>query len=90
MEGVFHDDVRGFGSKVAEVSGRNVQVRFTLISEVDATGSLNRQVTIGMVPDDVLLEIFGFYVKEAYGFLQTMNLKGVEVWCTLMHVCRRW
>jgi len=90
MEGVFRDDVRGFGSKAAEVSGRNVQVRFTLISEVDATGSLSRRVTIGMVPDDVLLEIFGFYVKEAYGFLQTMNLKGVEVWCTLTHVCRRW
>ena len=89
MEGVFRVEERSFGWKAAEVCDLDVQVRFTLISELIATGSLYRRVTIGMVPDDVLLEIFSFYVKDPYEFFQSMNLKGVEVWCTLTHVCRR-
>jgi hypothetical protein len=43
-------------------------------------------VSIYMLPDDVLLEIFDFYVdKRVYSFK-----KRVEVWQTLVHVCRRW
>ena len=33
-----------------------------------------------MLPDVALLEIFGFYVNEAW----------IEAWCTLVHVCREW
>ena len=44
---------------------------------------------IDMLPDDVLLEIFHFYVDEAwneYG-LEKMRMKA---WQSLVHVCRRW
>ena len=34
-----------------------------------------------MLPDDVLLGIFDFFVREAYR---------MEGWQTLVHVCRRW
>ena len=40
-----------------------------------------------MLPDDVLLEIFDFYVDEVkYGYYKTK----IEVWQTLVHVCHRW
>jgi hypothetical protein len=40
-----------------------------------------------MFPDDVLLEIFDFYVnKDQDGYLKDEK----EVWQTLVHVCRRW
>ena len=40
-----------------------------------------------MLPDDVLLEIFDFYVDEVKdGYYKTK----IEVWQTLVHVCRRW
>jgi hypothetical protein len=42
-----------------------------------------------MLPDDVLLEIFDFYVDEdlrEYDFSKHV----VEEWQTLVHVCRRW
>jgi|SRR6266850_4116066 len=38
-------------------------------------------MTIDMIPDDVLLEIFSFYVDEA---------EDVDVWHTLVHVCQSW
>src|SRR5579863_7048677 len=38
-------------------------------------------VTIDELPEDVLLEIFSFYVDEA---------TRTEDWHTLVHVCRRW
>jgi hypothetical protein len=38
------------------------------------------RVTIDMLPDDVLLEIFYFYVDKAR----------IEAWHTLVHVCRNW
>ena len=37
-----------------------------------------------MVPDDVLLEVFDFYVAG------DMYSKDREAWQTLVHVCRRW
>ena len=40
-----------------------------------------------MLPDDVLLEIFDFYViKDKYEYYN----KEIEKWQTLVHVCRRW
>ena len=38
------------------------------------------RVTIGKLPDDVLLEIFDFYLDKAL----------IEAWHTLVHVCRKW
>ena len=39
------------------------------------------RVTIEMLPDNVLLDVFKFYVNEA---------GRIEKWDTLVHVCRRW
>jgi F-box-like len=41
-------------------------------------------MTIDILPEDVLLEIFDFYVDPARKY------DGIEVWCTLVHVCRKW
>ena len=38
------------------------------------------RVTIGKLPDDVLLEIFDFYLDKAL----------IEAWHTLVHVCQKW
>ena len=42
------------------------------------------RVTIDLLPDDVLLEIFDFLVAESNGFEME------KWWCTLVHVCREW
>ncbi len=39
------------------------------------------QVGIDILPGDVLLEVFDFYVQ---------NTKGTNRWMTLVHVCQRW
>ena len=39
-------------------------------------------MTIDILPDDALIEIFGFYLVEAP--------KHIEPWFPLVHVCRRW
>ena len=49
-----------------------------MIPDLGGAGPL--KVTIGTLPDEVLLETFTFYVKEAYE----------DTWITLVHVCRRW
>ena len=38
-----------------------------------------------MLPDDVLLAIFDFYVKE-----DQFTKRGIEAWQSLVHVCQRW
>ena len=72
--------------------GGNVPVLFAQITElpVGGTGLVSRCATIGVLPDDTLLEIFSFYVDEAYEHKNAYRLKQLEVWCTLVHVCRRW
>ncbi|KAH9976929.1 hypothetical protein BJV74DRAFT_168211 [Russula compacta] len=40
-----------------------------------------RQAAIGILPDDVLLDIFSFYVDQA---------NKEDEWHTLVHVCQRW
>jgi F-box-like len=42
-------------------------------------------MSIDMLPDDVLLDIFDFFAEE-YSF----SKEGIEEWQTLVHVCRRW
>lgn len=48
----------------------------------DTTDQSNLGRVIDVLPDDMLLEIFGFYVND----------KGARItkWHTLVHVCRRW
>ena len=41
-----------------------------------------------MLPDDVLLEIFDFYVDKDTGASE--DFKRIESWITLAHVCRCW
>ncbi|KAF8494185.1 hypothetical protein F5888DRAFT_676722 [Russula emetica] len=41
-----------------------------------------------MLPDDVLLEIFDFYVDEDMG--EDFKPQIIQEWITLAHVCRRW
>ena len=41
-------------------------------------------MTINILPDDVLLEIFDFYVDPTEKYIN------IEAWRTLVHVCRRW
>ena len=41
------------------------------------------RATIDMLPDVALLEIFDFYVRDAY-------YRDRRVWHTLVHVCRKW
>jgi hypothetical protein len=48
-------------------------------------------VTINVLPDDVLLEIFDFYVDEDEDkFEYDSRKQDIEEWQTLVHVCRRW
>jgi hypothetical protein len=49
------------------------------------------QVTIDMVPDVALIEIFDFYMTEALDFDPFQhNREDREVWIILAHVCRKW
>jgi hypothetical protein len=43
------------------------------------------RVTIDMLPDVALLEIFDVYIYEGVN-----GYKGIEVWQILVHVCRKW
>ena len=42
-------------------------------------------ITINILPDDVLLEMFDFYVEDG-----NYDIDIVDEWITLTHVCRRW
>ena len=44
------------------------------------------QVTIDMLPDEVLLEIFDFHRLQPSRF----PFDEMRAWCTLVHVCRHW
>jgi len=48
-------------------------------------GQLPQQVTIGSLPDDVLLKIFKFFVDAIVDYYYAP-----EQWRTLVHICRRW
>ena len=43
-----------------------------------------------MLPDEVLLEIFGFYVDEAMEDGWSIRFKSDMAWQTVVHVCQRW
>ena len=58
------------------------------------TGELCPRVTIGALPDDVLLEIFEPYLdlddKNKDNWLLAIGLYEEETWQTLVHVCFTW
>ncbi|KAI0287731.1 hypothetical protein BC826DRAFT_1108236 [Russula brevipes] len=47
----------------------------------EGQSQLHRSETIGTLPDDVLLEIFCFYMGQS---------QDIEGWIMLVHVCQRW
>jgi hypothetical protein len=49
-------------------------------------------ITIDVLPDDALLEIFDFYMgrHRDRGFMYEELKKKKDTWQTLVHVCRRW
>ena len=58
---------------------------------------VGRVLTIDDLPDDVLLEIFAFYVVRLHnvGFHhlydpRVKKIEKIESWQSLVHVCRRW
>jgi len=65
------------------VSG-NAQASFETIINLRGIGQLCRRVTICALPDDVLLEIFRFYVVDRF------HWPPEDAWHTLVHVCRQW
>jgi hypothetical protein len=58
-----------------------------LLLSLSGIGPFYRQVTIGILPDDVLLEIFKFFLDECP---RTSYQYGYDGWHMLVHVCRRW
>jgi hypothetical protein len=48
-------------------------------------------VTIGTLPDDVLLELFKFYLEQSDDAnAWQVKRRPEEMWCILVHVCQRW
>ena len=69
---------KSFGPKRAEVSGDAHNPLPAIITDLGGTGPL--KVTIGLLPDEVFIEIFELCV----------NGEEVEEWIRLAHVCRGW
>ena len=66
------------------------QILLWMISaEMGGVDRLHPRVTIGTLPDDILLEIFEFYLgkDDPDIIVDSYNYDG---WQTLVHVCRRW
>ena len=63
-----------------------------MFTELTATNSLYRPmtVTIEILPDHPLLEIFDFYVEDSRGPAQSDMVEQLDAWHALVHVCRRW
>ena len=79
--------VMGLGmnlSKEANVCICFVQLPAPLVDWWDVA-----RVTIDMLPDVALLEIFHFYLEDEYCENHLFK-NGIEVWHRLVHVCRTW
>jgi len=59
-------------------------------AELGGTGPHYQTVTIEILPDYALLEIFSFYLEEAYKADSLDSVDHLEAWRTLVHVCQRW
>jgi len=80
QERELHVDEEGCVPKISEVSD-NPRVPWTII-ELRGTDQLYPPVTIEVLPNTVLLEMFSFYVDRLRD--------DADGWHTLVHVCRRW
>jgi len=76
---LLHIDEAGYVLKGIQV-GDNRQLEWT-IAELGFTDQLHPLLTIDLLPDDVLIEIFDSYLIQD---------GRVDAWHTLVHVCRRW
>jgi len=72
------------------VSG-NPPASLAMITDLGDTDQLYRRVTICALPDDVLLEIFDFYVNDHFLSLSyNWRTHKENAWHWLVHVCRQW
>jgi hypothetical protein len=79
---VLRIDDRNHGSKKVEAStSTKSRTSFVTITDFGDTDQLYQRVAICALPDDVLLEIFNFYMDIHFG---------EDKWHRLVHVCRRW
>jgi hypothetical protein len=70
------------------VSG-NPPASLAIITDLGGTARLYRRVTICALPDNVLLEIFNFYVNHP-AFDWPPDPDKENAWHRLVHVCRQW
>jgi hypothetical protein len=79
------------GSRKVEVSD-DLHLAIVFITEFAGTNVLYRQgsVTIEILPDDILLEIFSFYVEEIPEPREAHVFERIHEWITLVHVSQRW
>jgi hypothetical protein len=62
-----------------------------MITELGNTDQPYPRVTIDVLPDNVLLEIFNFYLVETQAQRRLSNgSPPKDAWHTLVHVCQRW
>ena len=93
VESTLHIDERCRGLKKAKVSDKKQVLRRMTVTRTELGGAdrLYLRVTIDVLPDNVLLETFEFYLGKddtrADEFKYNHNYDG---WQTLVHVCRRW
>jgi hypothetical protein len=66
-----------------EQAGRYQRTFFAQYSATTTDWRNVGRMAIGILPDDVLLDIFDFFVDESDWFEENW-------WCTLVHVCRKW
>ena len=52
-----------------------------IFTDVGCTGQLCLCMTMDMLPDDILLEVFDAYIDEAHC---------EDAWHKLVHVCQQW
>src|SRR6267142_2038486 len=61
-----------------------------MITELGGTDQVYPRVTFGALPDDVLLEIFDFYLARINFKRSRFRTLPEDAWQTLVHVCKRW
>ena len=84
---MLHVDRKSCGSQRVEVSGD----WWVPLGRLPSHGGIDRlypRATMWTLPDDVLLEIFDFYV--AADDTPLYGLQHEDAWHTLVHVCKRW
>jgi len=86
---MLHVDESCCGLKKVEVSDKKLVLRRMTSTELGGADWLHPWTTIDVLPDDVLLETFEFYLDkdDADEIDGGHNYDG---WQTLVHVCCRW